>query len=226
MRSYVFTVATLALVALPARGDLIINGTFENPAYNSTWITTSGGSFPDPDIIPPGWQGTGQVNVFRPSALAFPNGVPVGLQTGVVGDDIGPGTMFQDVAAVLTAGTTYTLTAFIGSRADFTGSGEVSLETVGGSILASSGSVSPLRDTFQEVTLSYTALSADPNLGQGLEVMLERTGGHQANFNDIQLSATPEPSSLALAALGLAGVAVYAAWRRIRSEVVRKVGAV
>jgi hypothetical protein len=69
------------------------------------------------------------VNVNPPSALAFPGGVSNGLQTGLVGDDIGSGILLQNVAAVLTAGTTYNLTAYIGSRADFNGSDSVSLES-------------------------------------------------------------------------------------------------
>jgi hypothetical protein len=214
----VLTTAVLCFATSASRGDLIVNGSFENPAYNSSWITNSGGSFPFPNVIPPGWQGSGEENVFRPSALAFPGGVPDGLQTGVVGDDIGPGLLFQDVAANLTAGTTYTLTAYIGSRADFTGSGMVSLETVGGTILVTSGSVSPQPGTFDQVTLSYTALTGNPDLGEGIQVVLERTGGHQANFDAIHLSATPEPGSLVLVSVSLVGLGGYLGWKRLRKK--------
>jgi hypothetical protein len=94
MRCFVLTIAVVCLATSASRADLIVNGSFENPAYDPTWITNSGGSFPFPNVIPPGWQGSGEENVNRPSALAFPGGVPDGLQTGVVGDDIGPGILY------------------------------------------------------------------------------------------------------------------------------------
>lgn len=205
--------------AATAHGELIINGSFEDPAADATWITDPGGSFPSPYIIPTGWQGSGQADVHRPSALAFPGGVPDGLQTAAVGNDIGPGVMFQDVAAALTAGRTYTLTAFIGSRADFSGSGMITLETVSGVVLASSGSVSPALGAFQAVVLTYTAQDGDAQLGQQLRVVLQRTDGHQAQFDAVSLtaSAVPEPTALFMLVAGALPILGCAVRRRASS---------
>jgi len=126
----------------------------------------------------------------------------------ITGNDIGPGALFQDVSAVLTVGATYTLNGLIGSRADLIGSGEMVLQTTSGAILVASGPVSPTPGTFQAVSLTYSALSADPHLGESLRVVLHRTDGHQANFDDIQFTATiiPEPSTLLLGVMASVGL--------------------
>jgi hypothetical protein len=198
------------IVASPVHANLVVNGSFESPTPDASWVDdpAAGGNRPVPAKIPTGWQGTGEVNLFRPSTVAYPSGVgPDGLQIGATGDIFGPGALFQDLPVTLIAGSTYSVSGFIGNRADSGGSGEILLETTLGAIVASTGAVTSPSGTFQKVGFSYTALPGNPNLGEGLRIVLDRPTGLQANFDDIQITV-PEPSSLLIASLGLAGLIV------------------
>lgn len=191
----------LAAVATPIQAaNLIANGSFESPASDGSWGANLGGSFSY--VNPTPWQVTDRAGPFRPSSLPFPSGVPDGLQVGFTGDDVFPGTLFQNVPVFLTAGATYSVSGLVGSRFDFQGSGEIVLETTLGNVLTG-GSASPAPGTFSAVSFSFTPLPNDPRLGQGLRVLLQRTSGHQANFDDIRLTATPEPTSVVTAVVGL-----------------------
>jgi predicted ATPase len=171
--------------------NLIVNGSFERDRPNPSWLTVSGGMFAYPFIVPFGWRGVGSVNVNTPSYAAFPNGIPDGANTAAVGDQTRSGRLFQDVPAQLIVGTTYTLSAWVGNRASYTGSGRVRLETAAGHLLADSGIVTPAEGAFQKVTLTFTAQSDTVGLGEGLRVVLERAEGTQANFDGVRLTASP-----------------------------------
>ena len=170
--------------------NLIINGDFEADRPDALWISVRGGLFAHPFLVATGWQGVDSVNINVPSFAAFPNGVPHGTNTAVVGDHTMQGRLFQNVAAQLTAGTTYTLSAWIGNRLDYSGSGRTVLETVSGEILADSGTITPEKGTFQKVILTFTAENGSPLLGENLRVALERSEGLQANFDGVCLTTS------------------------------------
>jgi hypothetical protein len=187
-------------------GELVTNGSFESPGYDPSWLLKDGTYYPSPFEVPTGWSGTGQVSVNLPGTQAYPYGVPDGVQVAVDGlpDDVGD--IFQDVPATLSLGTVYTLTGFVGSRLDYPGSGEIDLETSTGDILASSGSITPPDGMFQSVYLTYQPQSGDPDLGDGLRISLLFTGGNQASYDAISLTADSVPEPVSIGLLGLAAV--------------------
>jgi hypothetical protein len=215
--------SALAIVALLFAGrvraaELITNGSFELPHADSGWITEPFGRF----ILaaPTGWNVTSvEIGPFEPSSLAFPSGIPDGTQVAAVGNELSTGGLFQDVTENLSFGMQYSLTAWVGSRADAPGSGIVSLETVAGDVLATSGIVTPADGTWQQIALTYSPPSGSPFLGDGLRVLLSRAGGIQSDFDSISLTAAavPEPATIVL---GLCGGAALLGWR-LRS---RRVG--
>jgi predicted ATPase len=178
------------LSAWETEDNLVMNGSFEVDRPSASWLAVAGGAFAYPFIVPAGWQGIGSVNVNTPSYTAFPNGIPDGSNTAVVGDQTQSGRLFQDVAATLTAGHIYTLTAWVGNRANYTGSGRVLLETVTSHILADSGRVAPEEGRFEKVTINFTAQADTIGLGEGLRVVLERPDGAQANFDSVCLTVS------------------------------------
>jgi PEP-CTERM motif len=148
------------------------------------------------------------------------SGFPDGTQHGYVNF----GFIFQDVPATLTAGTTYTLTAFLGRRTDNSGALDViELDTVAGTVLASSGIIIPPLGDFQSSSLSFTATTGDPNLGQQMRIVFrtEPLTAHAQGQLDVDqvslLSSVPEPSSIALMGSGFLSLLVYV--RRRRSKV-------
>lgn len=172
-----------------ASPNLLANGSFEADRPDETWLHLESGPFPYPLRAPSGWQGIGSVNINAPSYAAFPSGVPDGTNTAVVGDhNFGSGRLYQDVEERLTAGTMYTLTAWVGNRLHYSGFGRVCLETESGVVLADSGTIAPSEGMFQKVTLSFTAANDSMGLGECLRVVLERADGVQANFDDVRLT--------------------------------------
>jgi hypothetical protein len=196
--------------------NLIANGSFESPAANATWAVAPGGSYSY--ISPTYWQATARAGPSKPTTLAFPLGAPDGLQIGFTGDDVSPGTLFQNVPAALEAGITYTVSGLVGSRLDYAGSGIIFLATASGSVLAGSGSISPPLGTFSEVSFSFSPLANEPRIGQQLRVVLQRSGGHQANFDDIRLTMTPEPASFVNAFAGLVAMGCFGPALRRRNS--------
>lgn len=172
-------------------GNLLVNGNFETDRSDQLWITNRAGLFAHPFIVPFGWKGVDSVNINVPTFAVFPNGIPSGTNVAVAGDHTLTGRLFQDVDAILTPQTTYTLSAWIGNRLDYSGSGRVCLETVSGQMLVDIGEIEPAKGTFQQVHLTYTADDATPCLGEGLRVRLERVNGYQASFDGICLTVLP-----------------------------------
>ena len=202
-----------ASAAHAAKNIPVLNPSFELPGDNANFTHGPEGAYLKFNCDD--WNGSGIFAVFAPNTRPYPNGIPDAKQVGVVGDETGSGALFQDVPATVQIGQTYMLSVAVGNRADYSGSGLVNLETTGGAILASSGTVTPALGAFQQVTLNYTVTENDPFVGQGLRIYLTRSGGNQTNFDNVKLTSVPAPGALLVSVLGLVPGAV--AFRRRRT---------
>jgi hypothetical protein len=193
-----------------------------NPGYTTNVIT--------------GWNGGGGAGFstgdFGVQSLAagpalFPSGIPDGAQYAY----INAGFIYQDTGTVLTAGATYTLTAYVGKRTDKpNAAGSLSLDSfLGGlpaAVLATSGSVTSASGTFTKYTTTFTASSAQA--GQDLGIVLSNTNSpqQQVNFDDVSLTQTaapvPEASTTVslglLLALGMGGLILSARKKKVTKE--------
>jgi len=119
------------------------------------------------------------------------------------------GTIAQTLVEVLRPNTRYTLSAYIGRRKVLAFPNNSIILLAGGTILASSDSVTPDPGTFLPVTVNYTSGSiGDPLIGQPLAIYLS-SFDVQTNFDMITLDASPipEPSAiLGLLGFGLLGI--------------------
>ena len=128
LSSRTLTPALAALVVLGtasashAQNIPVQNFSFESPAVGTNpGFTTN---------VIPGWTGGGGAGYGVQSLAAgpplFPNGIPDGAQYAYVN----AGYIFQDLGLPLTAGNTYTLTAYVGARTDNAGAtGKIDLAT-------------------------------------------------------------------------------------------------
>jgi hypothetical protein len=203
---------TTLLAALPLGATPI---TIVNPSFESD-VVGSGGYLL---YTAAGWTASSGAyySTFDPAASQLASGP----QDGVNVLAIEMGNLSQTLSTVLTANTLYTLQVGVGSRSDgfFIESYQFDLEAANGAVLASVTSPTPANGTFTTATLTFAALSGNPNLGQDLLIRLINTdpsGNSQVQFDNVRLdgtpsgtSSTPEPSSLLLAAVGLAGFVGY-----------------
>ena len=192
----------------------LINPSFELPHDDATFVKSSLGDY-KPNALT-GWSGTGNFGVYAPTT-PFPGGVPDGAQVAYILS----GSIFQDLSATLTAGTTYTLSGYVGQRTDYGASpGSLNLETTSGTLLAGSGPIFAASGAFRFTSVNFTPLATNPNLGQRLRIVLTLQSGGQTDFDLIRLTtpaAVPEPGSVALL-VGIATVgATFARKRRNRS---------
>ncbi len=177
----------------------LVNASFEEPPVGA-------GVF---NNLVAGWSDSGGGGVWNIPLNGFFNlEAPDGTQIGYTNGN----SLAQQSTASLVAGLNE-VSVQAGRRGDsFAGSfnlelwvgGTVSLGSVaGGELLASSSfnhtTVNP--NSFTLLTTTFNAASNDPRLGQLLSVRILRTTG-QANFDDVRMSAVPEPATLAALAIG------------------------
>jgi hypothetical protein len=200
-RSFFVLLSILAVcfIAAPVWADTvpIANPSFEitNPLTNSCGTGCAYNSGPIP-----GWTTMGgQAGSWQPNSTYFTSPVPDG---SIIAYSNG-GSISQTLSASLIPNMTYTLSVAVGDRLDPGFTTTYTIALYAGSILLSSitGSNATIPSgTFQDESLSYHA-GAAPLSGQ-LGIVLTSVGP-QSDFDNVRLTATPEPGTLALMATGL-----------------------
>jgi hypothetical protein len=194
-----------------ARADYSI--TVLNPSFE----ILPGGGLPDGcgvgcsySVAPiPGWTNTGTSGQFQPGSssgnFAYFNAVPNGLTVAYSNG----GTITQTVGPTVQAGQTYTLNVWLGNRNDgYDGQGSAALVldygTPSATTYLASGTPAP-RGEFSLFTATFTgtALTA----GDTITIDLIASGA-QGDFDNVSLSATPEPALYGILGLGLVGLLV------------------
>jgi len=159
------------------------------------------------------------------NSVNFP-GEPQDSRQGHINADNGP--LSQQLAATFIEGLEYTLTVGVGRREDHDDLGigaanwSISLRhdsgaIAGGGVATLSGAtVVGQGGILSDQGFTFTALASDA--GQAINVVLSHegsvSGGFSAvNFENVRLSAVPEPSALLLVGMGVAGW-IGMGWRR------------
>ncbi len=189
-----------AAAAAPAKADplLVNNSGFEafglTPDTFSTHIAVAGAQVLTGDPIP-GWVLVGHGGTWRPGPSFYRGAVPEGTNVAWLDyESINASVLSQVLVDVLTAGIDYTLSVNVGRRIDY----PLALFSVqlaaGGVVLAQETLDSIPVDSFQAVTVSFSAPADHPQLGQPLEIRLTSNANRQqVNFDDVRLDATPTP---------------------------------
>ena len=222
LSSRTLTPALAALVALGtasashAQNIPVQNFSFESPAV-STFTTN----------VITGWSGGGGAGYGVQNLAAGPSLFPGGIPDGTQYAYVNTGYIFQDLGLSLTAGNTYTLTAYVGKRTDNAGAaGSINLASFTSGLpvafLAQSGSVTSPSGTFTKYTTSFTATGAQA--GQDFGIVLNDTGTGQVDFDNVSLtqsSPVPEASTTVsfglLLALGMGRLVVAAKRKKVQS---------
>ncbi|MCK4305730.1 MAG: PEP-CTERM sorting domain-containing protein [Candidatus Eisenbacteria sp.] len=177
--------------------------TVVNPSFEDYFLEN--GAWTHNGVGLTGWtvSGSGSVGLFNPLESHFPLGIPDGENTAYSHGLI----ISQVLSAVLTANNEYVLTVGIGDAGNATFGGYAVQLLAGGTLLAEDdNTLTPLDGGFVESTVSYTALPDNPDLGNALEIKLLALGP-ETNFDLVQLSQVPEPSTWVL--LGIAAVGLF-----------------
>jgi len=166
------------------------------------------------DNIIPGWTATGSSGLFMPGPPSntryfnyVPDGVTVAYSNG--------GSITQTLAATTVAGTTYTFNIDFGFRKDVANPGSATL-VIGTNTINATGTALPTTGNWSTYTATYTATAADAGAPISINLF---TAGAQGDWDNARLDAkavpAPEPASIALAGLGVLGLALS---RRRRSR--------
>jgi hypothetical protein len=211
--------AVACLTAVPActaASIPIVNAGFETPLLPNNSQTANS---------LPGWTGTDfsyeyNFGVFNPAGSVWMGGAAAeGFQHAYAV----AGGIFQVLPALLAADTKSTVTGYVsdGPFPPYVGS---SLQfRAGTAILAEGRDPNSGTNRWHPVTVEYTALAGDPNLGQPLAIHFYDLGGTAVFLDDVKLeavsvapSAVPEPGSWLTLAGGLTAAVLRRRYLRPR----------
>jgi hypothetical protein len=174
----------------------------------------------------PGWSVSAvpTTGTFKPSTGSggiFPGGLPDGVNVAAVGNQVGPASISQILAATLQANTLYTLTAAIGRRADFPFGGYAMDLFAGANLLATSSDATPGPGLFQIDTLTFQTDNLTLGIGLPISVRLRSlVVNSQVDFDTVGLSAQPAsvpvPPTMWLMCMGLVALLLGARSSRSR----------
>ncbi|MBZ5586261.1 MAG: PEP-CTERM sorting domain-containing protein [Acidobacteriia bacterium] len=144
-----------------------------------------------------GWQTSG-VYISQPQSGDFTNLASQQVITW--------GSIWQDLSDPIAGGRMYVLTVLVGNRMgnDYGNTYSISLLAVNGGSSSTLGSISASISTIPDATfapIQLTAFAPPGSDGQTLRIQLSSSGS-QASFDDVALALMPEPSTIALLALG------------------------
>ena len=204
------TLAALSAFALMAGTSSAETITILNHSFESQVTTDFGGTVDDWSIGDDGSGGNLAVRTFLQSGATFSSRIaalPDGSNQGIYSRGGDP---YQVLSTNVAANTTYTLTVDVGDRTDtgFPGA-ELRLgvgNTFGANLLTATvvSNATPANGGWSTWVSTFTT-GASPTAG-ALRVEIVNTGADQPAFDNVRLTAVPEPSSLAL--LGLGGLLI------------------
>ena len=121
-------------------------------------------------------------------------------------------TISQTVGATVEAGIEYILAVDLGARLDqpFAGSADL---LIGPSMIVPATGVTPTLGNWSTFTATFMGTAADA--GDSITIQLV-SGRVQGNFDNVQLTAVPEPSFMGVVGIGLAGLLAFARRNRLR----------
>jgi hypothetical protein len=173
----------------------------QNGSFEQTSSPLSLGGYNDGPI--PNWTLSGTVaGSWAPVPGTYFHTVPDGSTVAFV-----DGTISQDLGVALLPNTTYTLSVFVGDRADgfnLNDPWSIMLGDGSASCTASGIGSNIPEGYFADETCSFTTGSSVPSG----DLIVSLSGKGQADFDDVTVTA-PEPTSLALEALGLLALALF-----------------
>jgi hypothetical protein len=146
----------------------------------------------------PGWDSTNTANSgqFQPTNVAFNT-----LDDGPTSAWSRGATLSQQVDALVQVGLIYTLTVDIGWRNDRSFDGTADL-LIDGVTYTATGAT-PVQGGWSTFTATYTGLASD--VGSPITIQLNASGP-QGNFDDVRLTASPEPVFSGLIGVCLIGL--------------------
>ncbi len=163
---------------------------------------------------------------YNPPTAAYPAEAPEGNNVAWLWDEGASVYMSQTLLSVLTANTHYTLEVEVGDPLDYDGFGMTGFPgyrvelLAGGTVLSfDNNTLNITEGTFETSVVTFFAPSGHANLGDALEIKLINLAapGAEVDFDNVRLTAIPEPSTLAMFGIG-AGVMGLVSIRRRRRE--------
>ena len=205
-------VAGTCMISTSAKAvELVLNGSFENPAPGSSWNYSN----PDGPYLTgsfTNWVSSGPSGVWQPNASMFTS-IPDGRQVGWTGNVLAAGSLTQTFSHTISVGETLTMSGESGDRSNLlSGYGGVTSGTVtlftSSNVLLLQANVTGSGSTglWNNFSLNMAPGSLDAYAGQSMYLVLASPIGKQANFDKISVQVVPEPSTLT--ALGMFGLAL------------------